>query len=126
MVDDIGDIAESSDEESKRGTEEICQNNLSNILESVEVDSTFLPEESDDRETEEVGSKKWKLVQEIGSTSILQKVKIGASILPPSDLKTKDASSQPSSDNQASDTGFLKSSEASLLQMCLERSEETT
>ena len=126
MVDDIGDIAESSEEESNRGTEEICQNNLSNILESVEVDSTFLPEESDDRETEEVGSKKWKLVQEIGSTSILQKVKIGASILPPSDLKTKGASSQPSSDNQASDTGFLKSSEASLLQMCLERSEETT
>ena len=115
MVDDIGDIAESSEEESNRGTEEICQNNLSNILESVD---------SDDRETEEVGSRKWKLVQEIGSTSILQKVKIGASILPPSDLK--DTSSQPSSDNQASDTGFLKSSEASLLQMCLERSEETT
>ena len=126
MVDDIGDIAESSEEESNRGTEEICQNNLSNILESVDVDSSFLPEEPDDRETEEVGSKKWKLVQEIGSTSILQKVKIGASILAPSDLKTKDASSQPSSDNQASDTGFLKSSEASLLQMCLERSEETT
>ena len=126
MVDDIGDIAESSDEESKRGTEEICQNNLSNILESVEVESSFLPEEPDDRETEEVGSRKWKLVQEIGSTSILQKVKIGASILAPSDLKTKDASSQPSSDNQASDTGFLKISEASLLQMCLERSEETT
>ena len=124
MVDDIGDIAESSEEESNRGTEEICQNNLSNILESVEVDSTFLPEEPDDRETEEVGSRKWKFVQEIGSTSILQKVKIGASILPPSDLK--DTSSQPSSDNQASDTGFLKSSEASLLQMCLERSEETT
>ena len=123
MVDDIGDIAESSEEESNRGTEEICQNNLSNIL---EVDSSFLPEEPGDRETEEVGSRKWKLVQEIGSTSILQKVKIGASILAPSDLKTKDASSQPSSDNQASDTGFLKSSEASLLQMCLERSEETT
>ena len=117
MVDDIGDIAESSEEESNRGTEEICQNNLSNILESVD---------SDDRETEEVGSRQWKLVQEIGSTSILQKVKIGASILAPSDLKTKDASSQPSSDNQASETGFLKSSEASLLQMCLERSEETT
>ena len=126
MVDDIGDIAESSEEESNRGTEEICQNNLSNILESAELDPSFLPEEPDDRETEEVGSRKWKLVQEIGSTSILQKVKIGASILAPSDLKTKDASSQPSSDNQASDTGFLKSSEASLLQMCLERSEETT
>ena len=99
LVDDYGDIAESSGEESERATEELSSTNLQEIGAS----SILLPNSSLS-ETEPSDNQ----------------AAVGASILTPS------GSCQLSSDNQDSDGGFLKSSEASLLQMCLEKSQETS
>ena len=99
LVDDYGDIAESSEEES-----------------------------------EETGSTNFQS-DEVGASSILLPNRCLSETVPSSDdqaavdesIPTPSGSSQVSSaDIQGSDRGFLKSSEASLLQMCLEKSRETS
>ena len=91
LVDDYGDIAESSEEEPERATD----------LQSDKVgtSSILLPNSS--------------LSETVSSSD--DQAAVGASILTPS-----------GSSQQDSDGGFLKSSEASLLQMCLQKSQEAS
>ena len=105
LIDDIGDIAESSGEES----EEIGSSSLTNNLQADEAGGNILLSNTFLAET---------VSSQLSSDN---QASAGTSVLTP----TANASSQLSSDNQTADRGFLKCSEASLLQMCQERSEET-
>ena len=138
LVDDIGDIAESSGEEEpeSRGTEQEIGPS-SNILQSnkdgasVLLPNSFLSEtvSSQLASVDKQASSRGFLVcsEKIPSSNLSDEV--GGSILsrPSGNLPSDNASSQLPSDNQtaADSPGFLKTSEASLLQKCLERSEET-
>ena len=144
LVDDIGDIAESSGEEEpeSRGPEEEIGSS-SNILQSDKDGASILLPNSFLSETvssqlcsadKQPATRSFLMCSE--KTSNLLNNGVGGS-MQPSDA----ASSQLSSDNQtaadkgflktsdkqaAADRDFLKTSEASLLQMCLERSEKTS
>ena len=116
LVDDYGDIAESSEEES----EEMGSTNL----QSDEVGaSSILPLPNSSLSETVPSSDDQAAVDESIPTPVIvdNEAAVCASIPTPS------GSSQLSlADIQGSDGGFLKSSEASLLQMCLEKSRETS
>ena len=115
LVDDYGDIAESSEEES----EEMGSTNLQS--DEVGASSILLPNRSLS-ETVPSSDDQAAVDESIPTPVIVDnEAAVRASIPTPS------GSSQLSSaDNQDSERGFLKSSEASLLQMCLEKSRETS
>ena len=111
LVDDYGDIAESSEEES----EEMGSTNL----QSDEVGaSSILPLPNSSLSETVPSSDDQAAVDESIPTPVIVDNEAA--------VRASGSSQLSSADNQGSDGGFLKSSEASLLQMCLEKSRETS